>query len=193
MIHRALAALALGGSLFILLPGFFQPLHAQQFTTTSPELITRYRQILAKDQDNLTFHYLLGVALLQDNQNDAALTELQTAYPAYQESVEAHYNLAIAALRLGDLLSAEIYLGQVEALGADEISGLFPVTDLYFNMALKSQEGGNANEAIRYFHKVLALATERYEVYRQLGDLYAHRGDTELAIKSFRTCLQQFP
>jgi len=193
MIHRALAALALGGSLFILLPGFFLPLHAQQFTTTSPELITRYRQILATDQGNLTFHYLLGVALLQDNQNDAALAELQTAYPAYQESVEAHYNLAIAALRLGDLLSAEIYLELVEALGADDNWGIYPVADLYFNMALKSQEGGNANEAIRYFHKVLSLEAKRYEVYRQLGDLYAHRGDTELAIKSFRTYLQKFP
>lgn len=193
MIQRALAALALGGSLFLLLPCFSQDLYAQQLTTVSPELIARYRQALASDQDNLTFHYLLGVALLHNNQNNAALAELQAAYPAYQESTEAHYNLAIATLRLNDLASAEIYLQQVETLSANNLPGIFPIADLYFNMALKSQEMGDTNEAIRYFHKVLSFAEERYEVYRQLGDLYAHRGDTELAIKSFRTYLGQFP
>ena len=193
MIRRALAALALGGLLFIIVPGFFQTLGARQSKTVSPELIERYRQTLSTDQGNLTLHYLLGVALLQDNQNKTAMAELQTAYPAYQGSVEAHYNLAIAALRLGDLGSAEIFLEQAEALGAKDMSEIYPVADLYFNMALKSQETGNANEAIRYFHKVLAFAPQRYEVYRQLGDLHAHRKDTDLAIKSFRTYLEQFP
>jgi tetratricopeptide (TPR) repeat protein len=193
MTLRALAALALGGSLFIFLSGSLQPVIAQQFTTAAPELIDRYRLTLSTDQGNLTLHYLLGVALLRNNQNAAALKELQVAYPAYQESIEAHYNLAIASLRLEDLPSTEIYLEQAVALGADDISGIFPVADLYFNMALKSQEMGDSNEAIRYFHKVLTLDPERYEVYRQLGDLYAHRGDTALALKSFHTYLEQFP
>lgn len=193
MIRRALAALALGGSLFIILPGFFQTLDARLSGTVSPELIERYRQTLSTDQGNLTLHYLLGVALLQDNQDKAAMAELQTAYPAYQGSVEAHYNLAIAALRLGDLGSAEIFLEQAESLGVKDLPEIYPVADLYFNMALKSQETGNANEAIRFFHKVLTFAPQRYEVYRQLGDLHAQRKDTDLAIKSFRTYLEQFP
>jgi tetratricopeptide (TPR) repeat protein len=117
MTSRALAALALGGSLFIILSGYLQTLEASQFQTVSPEIIERYQQTLATDQDNLTLHYLLGVALLQDNQNEAALAKLQTAYPAYQQSIEAHYNLAIAALRLGDLVSAEIYLEQAMPTG----------------------------------------------------------------------------
>ncbi len=189
---RALAALALGGLLFIL-PGSFQPVSARQSSTFSPEIIERYRQTLSTDQGNLTLHYLLGVALLQDDRNAEALTELQIAYPAYQESIEAHYNLAVASLRLADLASAEIYLEQAVALGVNNISGIFPVADLYFNMALKSQEAGDANEAIRYFHKVLMLDPERFEVYRQLGDLYAHRNETDLAIKSFRAYLVEFP
>jgi tetratricopeptide (TPR) repeat protein len=193
MISRALAALALGGLLFIILPGCFQTGEASQLQTVSPEIIERYQKTLAADQDNLTLHYLLGVALLQDNQNEAALAKLQTAYPAYQQSIEAHYNLTIAALRLGDLVSAEIYLEQAEELGAMDTPGLYPVAGLYFNMAIKAQQAGEANEAIRYFHKVLDLNPQQLEVYRQLGDLYANRNDTELALKSFRKYLEHFP
>lgn len=193
MISRALAALALGGSLLILLTGNFQISAASQFETISSEIIQRYQETLATDPDNLTLHYLLGVALLQDNHNEAALAELQIAYPAYQQSIEAHYNLAIAAQRLGDLVSAEIYLEQAEALGAMDTPGLYPLDGLYFNMAIKARQAGDANEAIRYFHKVLALNPHQMEVYRQLGDLYANRNDTDLALKSFRKYLHHFP
>lgn len=193
MIQRTLAALALGSTLLFLFPDSPSTLNAQEMQHASPDLIDRYRKTLATDQGNLTLHYLLGVALLQDQQNAAALTELQTAYPAYQESIEAHYNLAVAALRLNDLDSAEIYLEQSLVLGAGKLPGIFPIANLYFNMALKSRELGDANEAIRYFHKVLSLAPQRYDVYRQLGDLYAHHNETELAIQSFHNYLKQFP
>jgi tetratricopeptide (TPR) repeat protein len=193
MIFRTLVALSLGCLLLIILPGPAQILHAQQPETQSTGLIERYRASLMGDQGNLTLHYLLGIALLQNQQNAEALAELQTAYPAYQDSIEAHFNLAIAALRLNDLDSAEIYLDQAIALGADTMQGVFPIADLYFNMALKSRSQGDSNEAIRYFHKVLKLAPQRYEVYRQLGDLYANLEETELATKSFRNYLEQFP
>jgi tetratricopeptide (TPR) repeat protein len=193
MISRALVASALGGLLIVILPGFFQTLCAGPSRTVSPEIINRYQQVLATDQDNLTIHYLLGVALLQDNQNEAALAKLQVAYPAYQQSIEAHYNLAIAALRLGDLVSTEIYLDQAETLGALETSELYPIAGLYFNMALRAQETGDANEAIRYFHKALLLDPQQIEVYRQLGDLYAGLNDTEMAMQSFRKYLHHFP
>ena len=43
MISRALAALALGGLLFIILPGFFQTGEASQSQTVSSEVIERYQ------------------------------------------------------------------------------------------------------------------------------------------------------
>ena len=46
MISRALAALALGGLLFIILPGCFQTGEASQSQTVSPEIIERYQQTL---------------------------------------------------------------------------------------------------------------------------------------------------
>ena len=46
MISRALAALALGGLLFIILPGYFQTGEASQSQTVSPEIIERYQQTL---------------------------------------------------------------------------------------------------------------------------------------------------
>jgi len=193
MILRALAALALGGSLLVFLPGLQHHLEAGQFPASSPEIVTRYRQALATDPGNLTLHYLLGVALLQKQENADALRELQTAYPAYQDSLEANYNLALASLRLGDLVSAEIYLDQAIALGAESAPGIYPVASLYYNMALVSQEHGDHNEAIRLFHRVLAYAPDRHEVYRQLGDLYATQGDSERAIQSFARYLEIYP
>ena len=46
MISHALAALALGGLLFIILPGGFQTGEASQSQTVSPEIIKRYQQTL---------------------------------------------------------------------------------------------------------------------------------------------------
>ena len=53
MIRRALAALALGGSLFILLSGSFHPLNATGLQTDTGNLVERYRKALATDQGNL--------------------------------------------------------------------------------------------------------------------------------------------
>jgi class 3 adenylate cyclase len=47
MISRALAALALGGLLFIILPGCFQTGEASQSQTVSSEIIERYQQTLS--------------------------------------------------------------------------------------------------------------------------------------------------
>ena len=46
MSSRALAALALGGLLFIILPGCFQTGEASQSQTISPEISERYQQTL---------------------------------------------------------------------------------------------------------------------------------------------------
>lgn len=54
MISRSLAALALGGSLFIILPDSFQAGKASQYATVSPDLIQPTRKTLATDRDNLT-------------------------------------------------------------------------------------------------------------------------------------------
>lgn len=193
MTRRALAALALGGTLFFSLPGLDSALAAGQPTSPAPHATERFRLALAADPDNLTLHYLLGIALLQDNANSEALKELRIAYPAYQDSIEANYNLAVAALRLKDLDSTEIYLDQAMTLGADRAPDIFPVANLYYNMALVSQDKGDSNEAIRFFQRVLNYAPERFEVYRQLGDLYANRGEPNLATSSFRRYLQAFP
>ncbi len=193
MIQRALAALALGSFIFTTLLGSPETTWAELPSPIPNQLIERYQQALAADPGNLTLHYLLGVAMLREGNNVAAMSELQTAYPAYRDSIEAHYNLGVASLRLSDLDSSEIYLEQAEVLGAANMPGTYPLDDLYLNLALRYLEADNANEAIRFFHKVLRLNPDRHEVQRQLGDLYARRGDTNLALQAFRKYLKQFP
>jgi hypothetical protein len=71
MIGRALAALALGGLLITLSSVFSPPAKAALQSVAPPEIIERYRQALATDPGNLTLHYLLGVALLQNDMKRA--------------------------------------------------------------------------------------------------------------------------
>jgi len=140
MIVPALAALALGSSLLIFLPGTFRPSEASQFKTISAEIIERCQETLATNPDILARHYLHAVTLLQDNHNKDALSEFQTASPAYQQNIEAHDKLAIGALRLSDLASTEICLQQAGEPGTIAAPGLYRLAGLNFDMAIKARQ-----------------------------------------------------
>lgn len=156
-------------------------------------LIDRYRQALNVDPDYLPLHYFLGVALLLDNQDTQAITELSRAYPAYADSVEMHYNLGLAYSRIGDLDSALLYFERAEELGALTQPELYPLANAYFNLALACLDAGSGEDADALLTRVLAIDPQRHEVHRLRGDLFAHRGDTEGALAEFDAYLQVHP
>lgn len=156
-------------------------------------LIARYQQALEVDPDYLPLHYFLGVALLIDNQDTQAITELSRAYPAYADSVEMHYNLGLAYSRIGDLDSSLLYFERAEELGALAQPELYPLANAYFNLALACLDAGNGEDADRLLTRVLAIDPQRHEVHRLRGDLFAHRGDTERALAEFGAYLQVHP
>lgn len=185
MTRRRLAAVVLGGLLLLATP----PLAAAELQSS---LTDRYRQALTADPDNPTLHYLLGVALLETAPAEA-LEALRRAYPAYRDNLEANFNLSLACLKINDFDAALLYFDQAETLGIATQTEIYPAASLAYNLALKALETGQDNEAIRLFHRVLAFDPERSEVYRQLGGLYARRGDSELAFKAFRQHLAAVP
>ena len=80
--------------------------------------IDRYRQALEVDPDNLTLYYILGLAQLKIGAYDDAIVAFRTAYPAYTDSIEMHYNTRLAFSQAGDADSVLLYLEQAEFLGA---------------------------------------------------------------------------
>lgn len=156
-------------------------------------LIARYQQALNIDPDYLPLHYFLGVALLFDNQDMQAITELSRAYPAYADSVEMHYNLGLAYSRIGDLDSSLRYFKRAEDLGALDQPEHYPLANAYFNLALACLKAGKNQDADRLLARVLAIDPQRHEAHRLRGDLFAHRGDTERALAEFGAYLQVHP
>lgn len=155
--------------------------------------IDRYRQALKVDPDNPTLHYILGLAQLKNGYADAAIESFRIAYPAYTDSIEMHYNMGLAFSRSGDADSALLYLEQAEALGALEMSELFPLVNAYYNVGLIYLEQEALNEANLLFKRVLVLDPDRVEIYRLLGDVAARSGNIEEAITLFSTYLEHYP
>lgn len=179
--------------LTLLLP---RPATAEQTAAAATEqasLADHYRRALAIDPGNLPLHYYLGVALLTEDRNHEAIDEFRRAYPAFSDSVEMNYNLGLAYARIGDRDSALLYLDQAEALGALELPELYPLADIYYNMAIAALESEADNEAVHLFGRTLALAPERLEIERLLGDIHARHGRTAQAVTAFATYLEAYP
>jgi len=186
--QTALAGLAL---LVILFP-------FRSIATPAPEgggdgLVERYREALRVDPDNLPLHYFLGMALLFAGDNQGAVSEFRLAYPAFTDSVEMHYNLGLAYARLGDLDSAQLYFDQAESLGALDEPEIYPLANAYYNLALAYLEKENLDEARRLLTKVLALAPDRLEIHRLIGDCLARSGQIDAALEEFYRYLDHYP
>ena len=143
--------------------------------------------------ENLNLRYYLGSALLEDGFFPEAIEELRRAYPAYVDSKEMNYTLAIACYQVGDLDSSLLYLGQAEDLGALQEPETYSVVTLYYNIALKFLERSSFQEAEQAFLKVLQLDAGRLQVHRSLGDLYSRRGDADRSLAEFEQYYQAFP
>ncbi|AMV71731.1 hypothetical protein JCM30471_02070 [Desulfuromonas carbonis] len=156
-------------------------------------LVERYREALRVDPDNLPLHYFLGMALLLAGDNQGAVAEFRLAYPAFTDSVEMHYNLGLAYARLGDLDSAQLYFDQAESLGALDEPEVYPLANAYYNLALAYLEKENLDEARRLLSKVLALAPDRLEIHRLIGDSLARSGQIDAALEEFSRYLDHYP
>jgi len=142
---------------------------------------------------NLNLRYYLGCALLEQGFFPEAIVELRKAYPAYVDSKEMNYTLAIAYYQVGDLDSSLLYLGQAEDLGALQEPETYSVVNLHYKIGLKHLERSSFQEAERAFLRVVQLGAGRLQVHRSLGDLYSRMGDSGRSLTEFERYSQDFP
>lgn len=171
-----------------------QPLMADSLSRELQDItVERYRQALAVDPDNATLRYYLGVTLLAQEQFTEAARELKQAWPAYAQSVEANYNLALALAGTGDIDSALIYLQQAEDLGATEYPDTYPVAAIYFNLALELLNRDQPGQAANLLEHALQLPGPKTEIHRLLGDIYQRLGETERSEQHWLKVLEAIP
>lgn len=162
-------------------------------TPPSSPLIDNYRRALLLDPDNPSLQYHLGNALLLAGENQQAIDSLSLAYPAYTESLDLHFNLAIAYLRTKDLDSALLYSERAEELGALDNPDLYPIVDIYYNLALAYEENDNFQEAERLFSRILLLDPARGEIHLLLGNLLARQERDSEALTAFEHYQSLYP
>ncbi len=155
--------------------------------------IENYRQALTLDPDNQRLRYQLGGALLRCGRPAEAVTEFRRVYPDLAESLELNFNLGLALAATDDADSALLYFEQAEALGALEQPAIYPLADAYFQLGVNFQERGDLPDARRLFSRVLALAPGRADLYRVLGEMDVHTGETDRALDEFSRYLQVYP
>jgi tetratricopeptide (TPR) repeat protein len=168
-------------------------LPARAMTAGDSAKIEQLRRSVEAIPENLNLRYYLGSALLEGGFFPEAIVELRKAYPAYVDSTEMNYTLAIAFYQVGDLDSALLYLEQAEDLGALLEPETYSVVNLHYKIGLKYLERASFQEAERAFLKVLQLGAGGLQIHRTLGDLYNRMGDPDRSLAEFERYHQLSP
>ncbi|MFA7535659.1 MAG: tetratricopeptide repeat protein [Desulfuromonadales bacterium] len=164
--------------------------------TSSPHersQVEHYRQALAIDPENHSLRYQLGLALRLTGAERDAATEFRRAYSTLSEQVETNLDLGLACWHTGDPDSALLYLGQAETLSGSNPAERYPLADAYFHLAHIYLDNGHTAEGIRLLRRVLELEPGRIDIRRILGEIYAHRDETDQALVEFAFYLQSYP
>ena len=181
---------------------------------------TLFRHALKVTADNDVARNNLGLALLDEDQTDAAISEFQAALRLKPDCVEAHHDLGNALSRQGktdaaitqyqealrlkpDFAPADISLGTSLLLKGqtNAASRLFQEAlrrqpdsvDARYNVALLLATQGQTNEALRQFQEILREHPKDAEVHSALGTLLEKTGQIEAALVQLQATVRLEP
>jgi tetratricopeptide (TPR) repeat protein len=144
------------------------------------------RHALDVTQNNYIAHGILGLALLEQGQFEAAIDQCQEALRLNPDYEEARVYLANAYNKQGQL-DAAIAQYQ-EALRRDP--HYFPAR---FNLAEACLTNGRMDEAIRQFQEILRLDPDSAYAHNQLGSAYGKEGQVDLAMVQYQEAVRLKP
>ncbi|WP_299289867.1 tetratricopeptide repeat protein [uncultured Mucilaginibacter sp.] len=120
------------------------------------------------------------IDLYQNQRYTEAVNYLKKNYPEPVTNLKVLGRFAYANQMAGKLLDAESYYLRIY----QQDSASIPVLLNLANIQIRRE---NNTKALFYFEKVIALDKTNFSVYKQLGNLYSDKGETEKAISSWQT------
>jgi predicted TPR repeat methyltransferase len=128
------------------------------------QALAGYQLLLADDQDNPQFSYLLALLFFEKGKLDEAVLWFSRVVTLAPEAAPAHYNLGIIFFEQGDFPRA--------AQAYEEAARICPEDgDILFNLALTRKKLGQFDRAFSCYQKVLTLTPDAEDVLYNLGVL----------------------
>jgi protein O-mannosyl-transferase len=144
------------------------------------------RRTLACTTDNYVAHLILGNALLQKGNADAAIAQYQQALQINSNDAPAHNNLGIILLQRDKADEAIAQYQQAVQIQPD-------FTQAHENLGDALLQKGKADEAIAQYKQALQIYPDYAEAHYHLGNALFQRGRVDEAIAQFEQALQLEP
>ncbi len=145
-----------------------------------------YRDILAREPDNVHALHLLGMIADEMGMHAEAVNLISRAVEISPDFVQAHYNLGNAFLKSGLVGSAvESYEAalKIDPTYANALETLVPLV----------RKLGKGHELLPFLKELEALEPESLPVVREIANTYALADMTEEAIDYYEKCIQLDP
>jgi predicted TPR repeat methyltransferase len=135
------------------------------------QALAGYQALLADDQDNPQFSYLLALLFFENGRLDEAVRWFTRVVTLAPEAAPAHYNLGIIFFEQGDYPRAARSYEEAARLCPDD-------ADIFFNLGLTWKKLGQFDKAFSCYQKVLTLTPDAEDVLYNIGvlckDLHHH-------------------
>ncbi len=147
---------------------------------------TLFRHALAVTHDNYVAHTNLGVALMERDAVDEALTHYRAAIAAAPGYADAHLDLGLALARLGRTEAAAA--AYADAVRLDPTSAAAE-----YDWGLLLAERGDLAGAIAHYERALAIDPRHAKAENNLGWALAEQGRLEDAVTHYQRALALAP
>ncbi len=151
-----------------------------------PEAVIWFRRAVESRPEDPQSHYYLGYALLQEDQNRAALEALERAVSLHGDFLPARLARARVFIRLGDYSLAEKEFRHVLGREPENIVALF-------NLGFILSRTGGYPEAVEVLEKVTRLRPDHPDASYYLGLAAMKSGDPARARTAFEQAIRLDP
>ncbi len=176
-----------------------------------------YREVLAKDSNNVNAHLFLGIIAHQVGKNEIAIQLIQKALSINPEYDEAHYNFGVvlqgtcrfeeaitsykkvisinpeyaeAHTNLGVVLKETNHLEEAVTSFKDAISIRPEYSDAHNNLGVVLKQAGRLKEAIVVLEKALLINGEYAEAHNNLGNALMDSNKCDQAFACYQNAIR---
>jgi tetratricopeptide (TPR) repeat protein len=148
--------------------------------------ITLWSDVVAKSPGKARPHNVLGIGYINQNRNEKAIHEFQTAIALNLNYMEAYFNYGVALNGMGLYDEAiTVYRKALKLAPYD--------ADIYNDLGENYARKGDMNQAVVNFSAAVNLKPRSVHMRRNLGHALLRAGDRDGALREFRTVLEIRP